>query len=471
MNIRLMKVNLNSTKIYRCLAASALLLGAYATLSASDLLTVKGPIDTRDLLTLAQNPEIRTLDLSGADISELSTPSPLLAGRSWFAKDALPPYVFFHAAFSDIILPAGLKSIGTGALSGAALTAVIIPDGVTEIGDYAFYGCPNLESVTIPASVTHIGKGAFGNCPRLVEVNASACRVALLPEACFEGDIALQSLHLPSVQKIGSKAFAGTAITELSLPGVAEFAPYALADMPKLEKITLNPQAKYAEGVLMNDPALVSVVGAPADIPTLFAANSPLLSPTDAFDGASTLGDFAFANSSASELILMPGLSGIGKGTFAGAGRISHIDATALGNEIPSVTDDAFSSIDPTQVKVKVNNEALPDWQQHPVWSTFNLYSDQSTGIAGIDAANAGINILVTEGNLTVTSPEPLTSLHIYDTAGSLLLNALPGSNTTNADGLYTVQPEAAEFEALPHGVLIVSAKSASLSKSTKLIK
>ncbi|MDD2349366.1 MAG: leucine-rich repeat domain-containing protein, partial [Kiritimatiellae bacterium] len=44
---------------------------------------------------------------------------------------------------------------------------VTIPDGVTSIGDFAFFGCPALTSVTIPDSITYIGRAAFAGCPVL----------------------------------------------------------------------------------------------------------------------------------------------------------------------------------------------------------------------------------------------------------------------------------------------------------------
>ena len=48
---------------------------------------------------------------------------------------------------------------------------VIIEEGVTSIGDYAFRGCMGLVEVNIPASVSRIGNHAFENCTSLVSVS------------------------------------------------------------------------------------------------------------------------------------------------------------------------------------------------------------------------------------------------------------------------------------------------------------
>ena len=53
-------------------------------------------------------------------------------------------------------------------------SSVTIPDGVTSIGDRAFYDCESLTSVTIPDSVTSIGGGPFAACDQLTEIRVSA---------------------------------------------------------------------------------------------------------------------------------------------------------------------------------------------------------------------------------------------------------------------------------------------------------
>ena len=51
----------------------------------------------------------------------------------------------------------------------------MIPDGITAIGDYAFYGCTALVGTVIPADVTSIGYMAFGKCSKLTSVMFKGC--------------------------------------------------------------------------------------------------------------------------------------------------------------------------------------------------------------------------------------------------------------------------------------------------------
>ena len=51
-----------------------------------------------------------------------------------------------------------------------SLKRVIIPDGVTSIGDKAFAECEVLERITIPDSVTSIGEEAFHYCLKLTDI-------------------------------------------------------------------------------------------------------------------------------------------------------------------------------------------------------------------------------------------------------------------------------------------------------------
>ena len=58
-------------------------------------------------------------------------------------------------------IPETVKEIGSCAFEGSGLTSVLIPDGVTDVGKYAFKYCENLLSVVIPKGVLSIGMSAF----------------------------------------------------------------------------------------------------------------------------------------------------------------------------------------------------------------------------------------------------------------------------------------------------------------------
>ncbi len=50
------------------------------------------------------------------------------------------------------------------------ITNLVVPEGVTSIGAYAFQDCSSLKSIIIPESVSNIGAYAFQNCERLADI-------------------------------------------------------------------------------------------------------------------------------------------------------------------------------------------------------------------------------------------------------------------------------------------------------------
>ena len=72
-------------------------------------------------------------------------------------------YAFsFDLSVTDVTLPSSLKTIGNDAFWGCyGLTSVVIPEGVTTIGAYAFEQCSAIKTITVPASATELGNRAF----------------------------------------------------------------------------------------------------------------------------------------------------------------------------------------------------------------------------------------------------------------------------------------------------------------------
>ena len=83
----------------------------------------------------------------------------------------------------------------------------IIPEGVTEIGSYAFYYCDGLTHITIPDSVTKIGGRAFTHCRELTEI-VIPDGVTYIGGDAFGSCRGIKSIFIPkSVEYIGKEAF------------------------------------------------------------------------------------------------------------------------------------------------------------------------------------------------------------------------------------------------------------------------
>ena len=90
---------------------------------------------------------------------------------------------------------------------GCGATEYTIPNSVTTIEDYAFWGCETLTSITIPDSVTAIGESAFFDCDSLTSVNIPDS-VTAIGESAFLGCNRLTSVTIGNnVTSIGEFAF------------------------------------------------------------------------------------------------------------------------------------------------------------------------------------------------------------------------------------------------------------------------
>ena len=128
-------------------------------------------------------------------------------------------------SLTSVTIGDGVTSIGEHTFSGcSSLKSITIPDGVTSIGNYAFYGCGSLTSITIPDGVTSIGDSAFYGCDSLTSI-VIPDGVTFIGNDAFEGCSGLTSITIPDgVTSIGYQAFAWCdSLTSVTIPDSVAF--------------------------------------------------------------------------------------------------------------------------------------------------------------------------------------------------------------------------------------------------------
>ncbi len=136
---------------------------------------------------------------------------------------------------------------GTGAMGwcyskpwGSSITEVIIEEGVTSIGAYAFDGCSNLTSVTIGESVEYIDEAAFRKCS--IESISIPDSVIFIDWGVFIGCDKLNAVRLgKNIKSIGNMAFYGCSqLSSINLPSSLSSIGYsAFYDCRRLTSITI----------------------------------------------------------------------------------------------------------------------------------------------------------------------------------------------------------------------------------------
>lgn len=129
------------------------------------------------------------------------------------------------------------------------MTQLVIPDGVTKIGNYAFYYCNKLTSLTIPSSVTSIGQSAFNGCSKLTSLVIPSS-VTSIGTSAFSGCYEITSLIIPSsITIIGSNSFSGcNKLTSLTIPSsVTSILRYAFSDCNAITSLAIPSSVTIIE--------------------------------------------------------------------------------------------------------------------------------------------------------------------------------------------------------------------------------
>ena len=241
------------------------------------------------------------------------------------------------------------------------IKAITVCEGVTQIGNYAFYGCTNAEMLTLPHGLEIIGDYAFRNCISLkrLEIPHGVTRIG---EDAFSGCSALSEIILPgSLDTIGELAFRFcTSLTSIDLPeSITRIDALAFAYCEKLESITIPAGiGSMGYNIFYNCTSLkrATVTGTNIALGNGLFKECTALTEVILPDGLPGIGIDTFKNCTALETIRIPdSVTHIGQYAFAECENLKNIE---LGENLELIDKNAFSGCTSLQTVV------LPDGLQ-----------------------------------------------------------------------------------------------------------
>ena len=162
-----------------------------------------------------------------------------------YSKD-LTALVLFPGGYSgEFVIPDHVTKINDYSFFGCEkVTSLIIPDSVTEIGSHAFWGLSGIESIDLPDGITKIAEKTFCECTSLKSLYIPDGVKSIEFRSIWDCT-ALETVHLPdSLVTLGEDAFYNCPLTSVTIPaGTETVAKRAFVQCKSLEKIIFEGDA------------------------------------------------------------------------------------------------------------------------------------------------------------------------------------------------------------------------------------
>ena len=249
-------------------------------------------------------------------------------------------------SLKDVTLPDTLTAINSYGFYNCTISEANLPDGIKKIGKYAFSQCTKLGSVSIPGGLTSIEGYTFSGCSKLTSVSIPDS-VTSIGGYAFSGCSSLTSVSIPdSVTSIGGSAFSDcSSLTSVSIPGsVTSIGQYTFADCSSLKSVSIPDSVTSIGGSAFSGCSSLTSVSIPDSVTSIggyafFGCSS--LTSVNIPGSVTSIGQYTFVDCSSLKSVSIPdSVTTIGDLAFSGC---SSLTSVSIPDSVASIGDSAFS--------------------------------------------------------------------------------------------------------------------------------
>ena len=291
------------------------------------------------------------------------------------------------SALKMLDIPQSVTEIGSKAFRAcSALTSLALPETVNRIGNTAFQGCSNLETINIPSGVKLIEKDTFHGCEKLNDVTIPT-GVTLIGNSAFKACKAFKNIKIPEgVTKIGTNAFEDcTQLETVGIPSTAtNIRNFAFRNCPQLKSFVFPSGTKQIYPAVLSGCKNLESVTIPERVTKIFGSafygcslNSVKLPST-----LQTIGVLAFYGcDQLSEITIPESVKLIEQSAFESSTELKSV-MLAKGS-VPKIEENAFSKSLGTKTKIYYPDYKAGWFAQNAAEKITDLKTDGVTISAG----------------------------------------------------------------------------------------
>ena len=271
-------------------------------------------------------------------------------------------YAFYDCNHLKYVsLPSTLQKIGYEAFARTAIEEIVLPASLTNISD-AFDYCYELRTITVEEGneIFYVKDGVLYSATNLIQGTLSVPERVVIPEGitdiewhAFEGTPIKEVVFPSTLNSIGGYSFAGSALKMVEIPENVYLHPWAFGGCDELETVHLPASLTRFEDWFLSGSKIRNVTVS-EDNPKYFAYDNivytkdsfefvfvpkGLKGTVTVFDGVKGIPANAFANTTASKIVLPQSVINIGSSAFEG----SNIAAVVIPDSVTSIGNRAFA--------------------------------------------------------------------------------------------------------------------------------